>query len=786
MELSHAEWSAKVGEKRPPKQHEILVHALKAPLVDTRIKYARGSHSPVVVLAPLLFIARLVSSSSLYSSISAPVLQWLSILTFFLALWFSVTFNNCHHYRLQRSLSAPFRCLILAVCLIELMHSGDLTSSLGAFEMGAIALTALLLVIDIIIGDVANFASRWTSRSSLEVLSELPGKVFLCRRLGSHSGLPQGAGSKSQLVAFSVSSKIIGTQLASSPPADLCIVACIEGALVELTPLRPEYLRKLSDACRGIIMTKTESVPPVVRIVSTETFTATGGQQMADDLMTLGPNRRLALKTGITPLEETSLVSSSSSESESSEENAENQHSNDRDKCATDKLANTGAQSSVRAIRRMAAEAKEMQKNAIEGVSAHPASQDSLLEWVGYINGPNGTPYESGSFVIDIDIPVDYPFKPPRMRFRTPIWHPNITGDGRGKICMDILKAEHWSALLTLQTVLLSLVSLLADPNTGDPLNVEASDELEHFPEIFEAKAKEWTSKYASHRKVLLEQGKLRHVVVSQGLPSLKAIELTRYRVAEAPLARELRTRDPRRLIWKVEFGNLQRDNDRMPSDFWTAGWMTYSELFALWILTGNLDWRGTLKYSIEKKLFKLHEQREKNESSTNSPARPQVAESPMVPGNSGNHARTSAALTREAATAVAGVVRGGAARHAGALAAFGVEAVVFAREESAGRRVSGEISEHTHIANVSKAGISASSRALGSLAGCGLGQAALPIPIVGAVVGGLIGGLAGGELSNSLTRTAMTLTGERTQTSESPGNTHVKHAPDEDDSDLL
>ncbi|KAF4745198.1 ubiquitin-conjugating enzyme E2 K, partial [Perkinsus olseni] len=200
-------------------------------------------------------------------------------------------------------------------------------------------------------------------------------------------------------------------------------------------------------------------------------------------------------RPGRSRLEESDEVGSDSS----SGDDDDSSHKLERSKSAA-RIASQCAQSSVAAVRRMAAEAKHMQKHKIEGVSAYPASEGSMLQWVGFINGPEGTPYEGGSFTIDIDIPEDYPFKPPKMRFRTPIWHPNITGDGRGKICMDILKADHWSALLTLQTALLSLVSLLADPNTGDPLNVEASDELEHFPELFNAKAREWTLKYASCR----------------------------------------------------------------------------------------------------------------------------------------------------------------------------------------------------------------------------------------------------------------------------------------------
>ncbi|EER02490.1 ubiquitin-conjugating enzyme, putative, partial [Perkinsus marinus ATCC 50983] len=107
----------------------------------------------------------------------------------------------------------------------------------------------------------------------------------------------------------------------------------------------------------------------------------------------------------------------------------------------------------------MAAEARQMERDKIDGVTAHPASASSMLRWVGRIKGPQGTPYEGGSFTIDIDIPEGYPFKPPKMRFRTPIWHPNITGMTNS--CL--------------------------------------------FPEVFKKKARQWTVDHAYHRRRIVK-----------------------------------------------------------------------------------------------------------------------------------------------------------------------------------------------------------------------------------------------------------------------------------------
>lgn len=81
--------------------------------------------------------------------------------------------------------------------------------------------------------------------------------------------------------------------------------------------------------------------------------------------------------------------------------------------------------------------------------------------------GPSDSPFQSGVFFLDIKFPPDYPFKPPQVKFLTRIYHPNINNEGG--ICLDILKRQ-WSPALTISKVLLSICSLLTDPNPDDPL----------------------------------------------------------------------------------------------------------------------------------------------------------------------------------------------------------------------------------------------------------------------------------------------------------------------------
>lgn len=106
------------------------------------------------------------------------------------------------------------------------------------------------------------------------------------------------------------------------------------------------------------------------------------------------------------------------------------------------------------------------------GISAFPDSSGSLLHWLATIVGPVDTPYQDLALKLSFEFPPNYPYSPPTVLFRTPIYHPNI--DFSGRICLDILK-DKWSAVYNVQTVLLSLQSLLGEPNNASPLNNEAA-----------------------------------------------------------------------------------------------------------------------------------------------------------------------------------------------------------------------------------------------------------------------------------------------------------------------
>ncbi|MBA0589701.1 hypothetical protein Gorai_018436 [Gossypium raimondii] len=117
-----------------------------------------------------------------------------------------------------------------------------------------------------------------------------------------------------------------------------------------------------------------------------------------------------------------------------------------------------------------------------------------MFHWQATIMGPPDSPYAGGVFLVTIHFPPDYPFKPPKFAFRTKVFHPNINSNG--SICLDILK-EQWSPALTISKVLLSICSLLTDPNPDDPLVPEISHMYKTDRAKYESTARIWTQKYA-------------------------------------------------------------------------------------------------------------------------------------------------------------------------------------------------------------------------------------------------------------------------------------------------
>lgn len=139
---------------------------------------------------------------------------------------------------------------------------------------------------------------------------------------------------------------------------------------------------------------------------------------------------------------------------------------------------------------------KLLSKNDIpETIHSVEINQDIYGYHYVWLNGPKDTPFEGGIFKICFSLPQDYPYKPPKMIFQTKVYHPNISRDG--SICIDILK-DQWSAALRLNTIVLSLSSLLANPNPNDPLVPEIATEYSYDREKYNKNVIAYVKKYAT------------------------------------------------------------------------------------------------------------------------------------------------------------------------------------------------------------------------------------------------------------------------------------------------
>ncbi|KAJ3302738.1 Ubiquitin-conjugating enzyme E2 G2 [Kappamyces sp. JEL0829] len=130
-------------------------------------------------------------------------------------------------------------------------------------------------------------------------------------------------------------------------------------------------------------------------------------------------------------------------------------------------------------------EYRELTLNPPEGIQAGPVNEANWFLWEAFIEGPKDTIYEDGIFIATLTFPKDYPLSPPVMKFTSEIWHPNIYPDGT--VCISILHApgndpmgyehasERWSPVQSVEKILLSVVSMFAEPNVDSPANIEAA-----------------------------------------------------------------------------------------------------------------------------------------------------------------------------------------------------------------------------------------------------------------------------------------------------------------------
>ena len=146
------------------------------------------------------------------------------------------------------------------------------------------------------------------------------------------------------------------------------------------------------------------------------------------------------------------------------------------------------------ALQRIQRELKDWNKEPLINCSAGPINDNDMKHWQAAIMGPNDSPYQGGVFFLDIEFMDDHPFRPPRVRFKTRIYHPNV--NSKGLICLDILRNQ-WSPSYSIKMILLVIQNLMEDPNPDETIEPKIALILKFDKDQYIKTAKEWTKKYA-------------------------------------------------------------------------------------------------------------------------------------------------------------------------------------------------------------------------------------------------------------------------------------------------
>jgi ubiquitin-conjugating enzyme E2 D/E len=146
---------------------------------------------------------------------------------------------------------------------------------------------------------------------------------------------------------------------------------------------------------------------------------------------------------------------------------------------------------------RIRKEYEKILKDPPSTCSAGPATGDNPRLWSAVVLGPPDSPYEGGIFKLRIEFPSGeegYPLKPPKVRFVTKVYHCNVSDEGG--ICLDVLK-KAWTPALTVPKILLSICSLLSEPNPDDPLVAEIAAQFQSDRAKHNRIASDWTARFA-------------------------------------------------------------------------------------------------------------------------------------------------------------------------------------------------------------------------------------------------------------------------------------------------
>ncbi|KAK1140097.1 hypothetical protein N8T08_010853 [Aspergillus melleus] len=148
--------------------------------------------------------------------------------------------------------------------------------------------------------------------------------------------------------------------------------------------------------------------------------------------------------------------------------------------------------------KRIAKELAELTESPPDGISVELVDESNIYEWKVYMEGPEGSPYHKGRFLVKLSLPTEYPFKPPAVSFGTKIYHPNVTNDEKGSMCLGMLKSDEWKPSSRIAAVLEFARQLLAEPMPDDAVEGRIAEQYKNDRARYDEIARDWTRKYAT------------------------------------------------------------------------------------------------------------------------------------------------------------------------------------------------------------------------------------------------------------------------------------------------
>ena len=138
-----------------------------------------------------------------------------------------------------------------------------------------------------------------------------------------------------------------------------------------------------------------------------------------------------------------------------------------------------------------------MRNNPPPGCKVTLANEEDLTVWEAMMDGPSDSPYAGGRFKLLITLPQEYPFKPPKVAFRTKIYHPNVMNDDSGSMCLGMLRADEWKPPNKIADVLRLVRTVMSAPQPDDAVEQKIAKEFKDERKLFDKNAKDWVARYA-------------------------------------------------------------------------------------------------------------------------------------------------------------------------------------------------------------------------------------------------------------------------------------------------